>query len=237
MSNDPSMIAASAMAGLERQLDLCARNLANARLPGFHARVTATKSFESELGDSEQKLVKTEEAISFQQGVIVPDQGNPLSVAIDGAGFFEVDTPEGPAYTRSGDFTLDAQGTLVSRGGHPVRGAESLIRATPGLGDVSIDADGTVKQGDSEIGRLRLTDFADKTLLDPVSDTLFRPLPGAAPAPVDAPTFKPQALEYSDETSVTALVDLIKIHRQFDATQHVLQSISDSYQQRIRSIS
>jgi flagellar basal-body rod protein FlgF len=237
MSNDPSMIAASAMAGLERQLDLCAKNLANARLPGFHARVTATKSFESELGGFEEKLVKTDEAISFQQGVIVPDQGSPLSVAIDGEGFFEVDTPDGPAYTRSGDFTLDAQGTLVTRGGHAVRGADSLIRATPGLGDVSIDASGAVKQGDDEIGQLRLTDFADKTLLEPISDTLFRPLPGAAPAPVEKPVFKTQALEYADEASITALVDLIKIHRQFDATQHVLQSISDSYQQRIRSIS
>lgn len=237
MSNDPSMIAASAMAGLERQLDLCAKNLANARVPGFHARLTATKSFESELGDCEDKLVKTDESISFDQGLIVPDQGNPLSVAIDGEGFFEVDTPDGAAYTRGGDFTLDSQGTLVTRGGYAVRGAGGTIRATPGLGEVSIDSAGAVKQGDSEIGRLRLLDFADKSQLEPVSDTMFRALPGATPTPVEAPSFKPEALEYSDETAVTSLVDLIKIHRQFDATQHVLQSIADSYQQRIRSIS
>jgi flagellar basal-body rod protein FlgF len=238
MSNDPGMIAASAMAGLERQLDFCAKNLANARVPGFHARLTSTKSFESELGDLEHKLVKTDESISFGRGVIVPDQGNPLSVAIEGPGFFEIDTPSGSAFTRSGDFALDSEGALVSRAGYRILGAAgAAIRAEPGLGAVSIDAMGAVLQGDSEVGRLRLTDFADKALLEAVSDTLFRPLPGAAPVPVDSPALKTQSLEYADETSATALVDLIKIHRQFDAAQHVLQSISDSYQQRIRSIS
>jgi flagellar basal body rod protein FlgG len=236
MSDDPSMIAATAMAGLERQLDLAAKNLANGRVPGFHSRVSATKSFESELGDSEQRLVETEESISFEQGVIVADEGNPLSVAIEGPGFFEVDTPDGTAYTRSGDFTLDSQGTLVTRAGYAVRGAGALIRVTPGLGDVSIDQDGAVKQGDTEIGRLRLLDFAAKEHLEPVSDTLFRALPGAGPVAVESPTFKPQALEYANETAITSLVDLIKIHRQFDATQRVLQSIDDLYQQRIRSI-
>ena len=48
---------------------------------------------------------------------------------------------------------------------------------------------------------------------------------------------KPESLEYADETAVTALVDLIKIHRHFDAAQHVMQSISETYQQRIRSLS
>jgi flagellar basal-body rod protein FlgF len=237
MSTDPSMIAASALAGLERQLDLCAQNLANARLPGFHSRVTATKSFASELGESEQKLVKTEESIAFGRGVILPDQGNQLAVAIEGPGFFVVETPDGTAYTRSGDFTLDSQGTLVTRGGHRVRGAGAAIRTTPGLGDAAIDQAGVVTQGGAEIGRLQLLDFAEKSFLEPVSDTMFRALPGAVPATVEKPAFKPQHLEYSDETPVTSLVDLIKIHRQFDATQRVLQSITDSYQQRIRSLS
>jgi flagellar basal-body rod protein FlgF len=237
MSTDPSMIAASALAGLERQLDLCAQNLANARLPGFHSRVTATKSFASELGESEQKLVKTEESIAFGRGVILPDHGNQLAVAIEGPGFFEVETPDGAAYTRSGDFTLDSQGTLVTRSGHPVRGAGAAIRTTPGLGEASIDQAGVVTQGGTEIGRLQLLDFAEKGFLEPVSDTMFRALPGAVPSTVEKPGFKPQHLEYSDETAVTSLVDLIKIHRQFDATQRVLQSITDSYQQRIRSLS
>ena len=59
MSNDGIITAASAMSGLERQLDVCAKNLSNARTPGFHPRMSATKSFEDELGDSEQKLVTT----------------------------------------------------------------------------------------------------------------------------------------------------------------------------------
>jgi flagellar basal-body rod protein FlgF len=236
MSNDGIITAASAMAGLERQLDLCAKNLANARTPGFQPHMTVTKSFEGELDDSEQKLVTTEEAISFGHGAVVPDEGNPLAVAIDGDGFFEVDTPQGLAYTRNGDFTLGTDGTLVTRAGYEVRGEGGPIRASEGGGEVSIAADGVVKQGDAEIGRLRLTEFTDRRRLEPVSDTLYRPASGAGPATVETVALKPSSLEYADETAVTALVDLIKIHRQFDATQHVLQSISDTYQQRIRAL-
>jgi flagellar basal body rod protein FlgG len=241
MSNDGITMAASAMAGLERQLDLAAANLANARTPGFQARTSSTKSFARELAHSEaaqdQKLVVTDEAIAFQRGVIVQDQGNALAVAIDGEGFFEVDTPEGPAYTRNGDFTLGADGALTTRAGYAVMGQSGPIRATSGLGEITIGADGVVKQGDAEVGRLRLFDFGDKTRLEPVSDTLYRAGPGAAPSAIESPSLRPQALEYADESAVTALVDLIKIHRQFDAAQRVLQSISDSYQQRIRTSS
>jgi flagellar basal-body rod protein FlgF len=233
---DGTIMAASAMAGLERELELCAKNLANARMPGFQPRLTATKTFESELDDSGAALVKTDEAISFERGVIVPDAGNPLAVAVDGAGFFEVDAAGGVAYTRNGDFTLDADGMLVTRVGYPVRGEGGPIRATPGGGPVTIEANGTVRQGESEIGRLRLLDFADKRGLEPVGDTLFRATPDAIPAPVEDPRFKPEALEYADETSVNSLVDLIRIHRHFDAAQRVLNSISETYAQRIRSL-
>src|SRR5262249_689585 len=143
-------------------LDLCTKNLANLRTPGFHPRIGSAKSFEQDLDDSEQKLVKTEEAISFEPGVIVQDAGNPLAVAIDGDGFFEVQTSEGSAYARNGDFTLNQDGTLVTRSGYAVHGEGGPIRTTPGAGVVAIDRSGAVKQGDTEIGRVRVFDFDDK---------------------------------------------------------------------------
>ena len=104
--SDGTIIAASAMLGLQRQLDLTTKNLAHLRTPGFQPRVGAASSFDDALDDSEQKLVRTTEAISFEPGVIIQDTGNPLAVAIEGPGFFEIQTPEGSAYTRSGDFGL-----------------------------------------------------------------------------------------------------------------------------------
>jgi flagellar basal body rod protein FlgG len=234
--SDGSVVAASAMVGLQRQLDLCTKNLANLRTPGFHARIGSAKSFENALDESEQKLVKTEEAIAFEPGVIVQDSGNPLSVAIDGAGFFEVQTNEGSVYTRNGDFTLDTDGTLVTRSGYLVHGEGGPIRTTPGEGVVSIDAHGAVKQGETEIGRLRVFEFDDLRGLEPVSDTLYKPGRTATPRPVNEVSLKPESLEYAGETSVSSLVDMIKIHRQYDAAQRVMQSIADTYQQRIRSV-
>jgi flagellar basal-body rod protein FlgF len=233
---DGMMIAASAMAGLERELEVCAKNIANSRMPGFQPRQVTTKTFESELDDSGAKLVKTQENVSFEKGVVVPDAGNPLAVAIDGEGFFEVDAPGGAAYTRNGDFTLDQDGTLCTRAGYPVRGESGAIKATPGAGEVKIEASGSVRQGESEIGKLKLLDFDKKASLEPVSDTLFRPETGATPKSVDQTHLRPQALEYADDTGVSGLVDMIRIHRHYDAAQKALQAISDSYSQRIRSL-
>lgn len=234
---DGSIMAASAMSGLERQLEVTAKNLANARTPGYQPRMIAARSFEKELGASEERLIKMEESISFKPGVIVPDAGNPLAVAIDGEGFFEVETPDGKAYTRNGDFTLDTDGTLTTRGGYPVLGQTGTIKASQGLGPVSIDETGAVKQGESSIGLLLVTTFDQTRGLEPVSDTLFRADEAAVRKPVSPVRLKPQALEYADDTTVGALVDLVKIHRQYEAAQRALQSISETYQQRIRSLS
>lgn len=233
---DGTILAASAMSGLQRQLELTTKNLANLRTPGFQPRVASARSFESELGDSEQRLVETEETISFEPGVILQDSGNPLAVAISGPGFFQVDTPQGAAYTRSGDFSLDGDGNLVTRGGYPVSGGGGAIRANQGGGEVRIEASGAVTQGGAEIGRLGLTDFADKSQLVAVSDTLFRAGPDAAPRAVDEVALKTESLEYASETSVGELVDMIRLHRMYDASQRVLSSISETYQQRIRSV-
>lgn len=234
---DGTILAANAMSGLEKQLELATRNLANLRTPGFQPRVGSAKTFESELGDSEQRLVAMQESITFERGVIMPDPGQPLSVAIDGAGFFQVETPGGAAYTRSGDFTLDGSGQLVTRAGYPVVGDGGAIRAAQGAGEVVIEASGAVKQNGADIGRLRLFDFANKADLIPVSETLFRAGPDATPSAVDSAALRPESLEFSGETSVNGLVEMIRLHRMYDAAQRVLTSISETYQQRIRSVS
>jgi flagellar basal body rod protein FlgG len=235
--SDGTILAAAAMAGLQRQLELTTRNLANARTPGYQPRIASSRTFDSALEGSRQGLLAVEEAVSFEPGTIVKDAGNPLAVAIDGDGFFEVQTPGGPAYTRNGDFTLDGDGRLVTRAGYAVSGEGGPIVAAPGAGSLEIDARGSVRQGGTEIGRLRTFDFDDKKGLVPMSDTLFHAKPEAQIRPLDEPRLQPEALEYAGDAPVSSLIEMIKIHRNYEAAQRAMQAIADIQQQRIRSLS
>ena len=81
----------------------------------------------------------------------------PLDVALLSAGYFEVETDHGPAYSRNGQFHVDARGTLVTSQGHPVAGRGGQITLMPG--PVTIDAAGQLTQNGHSVGRLKVVEL------------------------------------------------------------------------------
>ncbi len=99
----------------ERKLEAVSNNLANVDTHGFKKdRVSFDAKFKAQMNKD------------FSQGTI-HTTGNPLDIALDGEGFFKIDTPEGIKYTRNGNFTLDANGVLVDQNGNPVMGQGGAI--------------------------------------------------------------------------------------------------------------
>ncbi len=225
---------AAAMKILEQRLDYSTANLAHAHTPGYKTRSPSAKSFDEAMNSGRVKPTRNEAVVDFSQGIFVGDDGNPLSSAIAGDGFFSVDTPGGEAFTRNGDFTLDAAGQLTTRAGYAVLGEQGPIVASPKDGKVTIDASGAVMQNGSAVGKLRITDFDKKDQLVAVSDTMFRAPSGAGPKAVVAPKILPGHLEYPNHDAVTGLVEMISIHRGYDTASRAMQTIADSIQQRLR---
>ena len=83
--------------------------------------------------------------------------GRPMDVAIQGSGFFVVKTPQGERYTRNGHLVRGIDGTLSTDEGDPVIGTEGPI--TIDTGTVSVDPDGTVRNGASIAGKLKIVDL------------------------------------------------------------------------------
>jgi len=115
-----------------RQLDALANNLANARTPGFKAQESVFEAvLQSTFRDTEGGLVPgaparafvaaLPERSDFGPGPSTPT-GAPLDVAIEGRGFFEVETPDGPRYTRAGHFSVNSDGQLSTSDGFAVSG-------------------------------------------------------------------------------------------------------------------
>jgi flagellar basal-body rod protein FlgF len=108
--------------------------------------------------------------IDFSQGAI-RQTGNPLDVAINGNGFFSIQTPDGVQYTRQGSFTLDSEGVLITPDGYPVLGEGGEITLEEGT--VEIDSQGGVYVDGDEVGRLQITDFTNPETLTKAGNGRF----------------------------------------------------------------
>jgi flagellar basal-body rod protein FlgG len=220
-------------------LDTLAHNLANADTAGFRAERVA---FAEVLG-AKRTPVSPEpgamraarrgptvqagftatagRASDTRAGTVVAT-GRTLDAALLDQGYFAVETPAGLAFTRDGEFRLDAAGALTTRDGLVVRGAEGALRAPEGA-DAALAEDGSLLAGGERLGRVAVARFA-AAKLQRGADGLFRPAPGVAPEWVDAPRLAPASLERSNVDPVLAVTELVSAHRGFEAVMKALDA-------------
>jgi flagellar basal-body rod protein FlgF len=170
----------------------------------------------------------------FTQGDL-RDSGNPLDLALEGRGFFSVQTPDGVAYTRQGTFSLNAEGTLVTASGHPVLGDNgpmrlhgSKIEVEPLTGRVSVD--GTF------VDRLKIVDFPQPYALEKQGDVLFRSVVPNPPATPANAVVRQGAVETANVQPVRLLVSVMETSRAYEAYQKVIQAFNDTAGRAVNDI-
>ncbi|MEN9846147.1 MAG: flagellar basal body rod protein FlgF [Pseudomonadota bacterium] len=232
-----------------RKLEIQNNNLANVNTVGFKRQVLVTSpenfddTFAKQLqgkdpyAPGDQDRVSTVNEVSthtdFSMGAI-KSTGNPLDVALRNPNdFFVVNTPQGRTYTRAGNFSLDGTGTIVTQDGMQVMGDGGPIVAQ-GAG-VNITSDGTVRAGGFVVGRLQVVRFPETKGLQPTEGARFKIVSGPQPAPVDG-YMEPRALEMSNVSAVTGMIDLITTNRAFDAYTKAAQTIDSLNQAAITQV-
>ena len=172
--------------------------------------------------------------IDFSQGAIRPT-GNPLDVAINGSGFFSIQTPDGVQYTRQGNFTLNSAGVLITPDGYPVQGEGGEITLEEGT--VEIDLQGGIYVDGDEVGRLRIFDFTNPETLKKAGNSRFVGSDGtiAAERPEDS-TFSQGYLEAANVNPVRAMTEMIETSRAFEAYQKVIQSADEATSKSINDV-
>jgi flagellar basal-body rod protein FlgG len=215
----------------EHRLQVAAANLANLSTPAFKRRSVATHAFVVATQDGLQEVVTTSERVDFEQGPL-RRTGNPLDLALDGAGFFGLEAPDGEVYTRQGTFLTDEGGVLVSHDGFPVAWEGGRGRIDPTGEEIFVDGSGEVRQGGISVGRLRIANFADEQALELTAEGNYRVPLGTAEVPHEA-TVHQGAIEESNVQSIDELVELIRIQRNFESASNLMRMIRRSYEQLI----
>ncbi len=237
----PTYIALSRQMVLRDQMDVVANNIANASTPGFKAEMMLMSEVDlpAERGVKLSYVQDFATARDFSPGPLRAT-GNSLDLAVQGNGFFAVQTPDGTRYTRVGRFQLDANGVLVTSQGYPVLAGGSTVTIDPDDGPVNIAEDGSIStdratggQQQQVIGKLDLVDFADPHALKPAPDNLF-----IADGQPTAATGKiaQGMLEDSNVRPILEMTNLIEVTRNYQAMQRFLDSEHERQRRAINSI-
>ncbi len=231
--------AASGMrAALENQ-DVLATNLAHASVPGYRRQSLSFEAFAApvEPGNGAATTTPmhgTKSAQNYTTFTAGDPQytGNPLEVALQGDGFFVLDGPNGPLYTRNGQFLLNNQGELASHNGSLVSGVNGPLRIPANTAAITIAQDGTVQADNTAVGKLRVVSFDDPRQLVRAGTTLFEAPAGVEPQ-TSGSAVRQGYREGSNVQVIDEMVQMISGMRQYEAAAKALRSLSDAMQQRI----
>lgn len=206
---------------MDRWQETIAENLAATSAPGFKKKEFSYAAIESALKTSGTAGPGT----NFAPGEIRITNVK-TDVAIDGKGFFEVQMPDGSlAYTRDGEFHVDAQGQMVTKQGYKVMSDGGPIALDlNNYTELSISASGEVSQGVDLKGRLRLVEFGNTSALKRLSGSYFAATdPAANPGPSTESSVRQGALESANLSAATEMSNLMTVMRIFEANQRMAQ--------------
>lgn len=226
----------------ERRVDIVGHNLANANTVGFKAerlvgrqqefadtlaQITAGPTARN-VGDHDRTpgVVNIQTITDFTVGPMNPT-GDPLNVALNEKDqFFVVQTPEGEAYTKAGNFTLNGQGNIVTPDGLPVLGDGGPITVTNSM--VSIAGNGQVYAGGTLAGKLRVVTIPDTKQLERTEGTRFKLRQGGTAAQtVERPEVITGTLEMSNTGVVQSMVEMIAAQKSFESYAKSVQTLGE----------
>lgn len=237
-------LTAAAASGLQARLDsldLLANNMANTSTGGYKADREFYSTYFSPdatgldptVGDSP---VVEKRWTDFTQGPLLAT-GNPTDLALSGAGFFAVNGPRGPLYTRNGSFKISAQGRLVTAEGYTVRLTTGQpLEVQPGM-PLTISADGQVAQNNVPLGQLSLVNFKTPGELSKSVGTYFEnPDPRRMP-PVAANAEVAQGkIESSNAQPAESAARLVMLLRHSEMLEHAVKIGADMNRQAVEEV-
>jgi flagellar basal-body rod protein FlgF len=243
------LIGLSRVTTLERHLAVISNNLANVNTNGYKSDQILFEEYLTS-GAHEDNFKGLDRRVSYVQ-----DRGsyrdfaqgsmqvtsNPLDVAIDGAGLFAVQTPNGERYTRDGNFQINNLGQLVTHDGNPVLEQNGPIVFQPTDHDINISPDGTitvlegVSRTDSIRGKLRAVSFADAQTILKQGNNLFAAGDGAAQPDLKS-TFRQGYVEKSNVNAVAEMSRMIEVMRTYTNIANLLQQQGDLHKTAINQL-
>ena len=221
--SDPIRSAAQGLRYWELKQAAMSNNLANVATSGFKAETVYAQLAQGPgptgAGDTD-----------FSEGAR-EETGRPLDVAIEGAAFFVVRTPNGERYTRDGSFSMNADGVVVDKGGNAVLGRDGQPILLP-PGSVEILATGEIQIDGAPLAAFKLESPPSGTRLAREGGVYFLPPVGPRRTATEEVRVHQGQLEESNVDPITGMVDMLTIQRNHSALQRTI-TVADGIEGRI----
>ena len=214
----------SSLNALMREYETITNNLANVSTAGYKRRCNAfSKSLQGQMADADKYLagnIELNSSLDFSQGNL-SETGRTLDFALHGKGFFVIETPNGPLYTRNGIFHTNQNGQIINSQERIVagEGGPITIPSDVGISQVNVSSDGSISAGGIIIGKFQLVDFQDnEDKLVPTGNSCYR-MPDKNIQPVAAENIivRQGNQEVSNVKMIEELVDMIMVTRLYEA--------------------
>ena len=234
-----SYIALSAQISLRRQIDTIANNVANVNTQGFRAESVRFREFVQQTDQGKfNRISYTDEIGKIRDTSIgnIEYTNNDLDFAINGEGYFQVETDQGLRYTRHGKFTLNEQGEVTTSAGHHLLqngGGRIAIPVETGPFEVSPNGQITTENGDV-LATVGLVKFQNDGNLIRTEDNLY--IANELPEPVETPNIINGALEGSNVQSVAQITKLINAHHSHSFIASLINNESSRQSNLIESL-
>ncbi len=241
--------AATGLRAVTDRQDVLANNIANAATPGFRRQRVVDKGFYNLFMQKARRpiwfemlrgpgggLQTTETFSDFSSGGI-RTTGNPLDLALQGPGFFAVETPQGERFTRNGTFTVDADGQLATPNGYKVLSEGGGTIDVQG-GRIQFAMDGTVYINGAPVGKLRVVEFEDPHMLTREGFDLYRASDAALQrsAPGANTEVISESLELSNVSLPYELIQMTLGMRLYEANQRAITAIDETVTRLIQDV-
>jgi flagellar basal-body rod protein FlgG len=244
-------IAGTGMMTQRSKMDVIINNVTNIDTVGYKQDQLVTRSFEDLLLDrlNDPSIINRttyvgpqntgvhvdEMVIDFQTGA-PQETGEMTDLAIQGEGFFTVETPDGVQYTRAGDFWVDQNGNMMTQEGYYVLG-QGGGRLNVGTEGFVVATNGTIQnmQG-QQIGALQIVTFENLDVLRKTGNNNFIPYDGSAPAAAQNTEVKQGYVEGSNVDTARVMSDLLMTNRVYEASQRMLQMVDSSLEKKLNKI-
>jgi flagellar basal-body rod protein FlgF len=235
-----SVLAAAGMQARMQSLDLVANNLANSSSSGyktdgeFYTLFTSEAAGEDESGPTAVPMIQRQWT-DFAQGLLEPTN-NPLDFGLSGKGFFVVDGPSGPLYTRNGNFRFSTGGALITSEGYQLLQDNGQPFRANTAQPVEVSREGDITQSGKSIGRIKVVDFESPANLTKFGANYFSNATGQDPADVTGTQIYQGKLESSNVSASHGAVRIVGLSRQFEMMQKAISISNDMGKQAIEQV-
>lgn len=224
----------SGLLARSQALDLAAGNLANAGTAGYRAErdyfrsaIAGPDALESQLNTTVNNFgVLGGSRLDLDQGALTPT-GNPFDVAVEGDGFFAIQTKQGIRYTRNGQFERAQNGALTTEAGEPVLDGRDQPIVIP-AGEVVVGSDGVVSVNGAIASRIGLFGFAAGGSLTAEGADRYAAAAGVAPSAATG-SIRQGALESSNQNVIEGSLQLVLMERQAEMLQKAVSVFSNDF--------